>query len=166
MSNSTATSTKPVTHFLSIKDCSRDQLEQMFDLAYTLREQREQGIANDPILKGKTLIIESIRNGDPGVPQIWVCEYHNGGRGVLWRDLSRLTGCRDRGLEPAARDGPVRAGCACVPHGGRFDQRRHTHSECGAELPNSLAVRCRCSGSCLFLWGAFVLRDHSSHRSG
>lgn len=55
MSNPTATETKPVTHFLSIKDCSRDQLDQMFDLAYGLRGQREQGAANDPILKGKTL---------------------------------------------------------------------------------------------------------------
>jgi len=55
MSNPTATSTQPVTHFLSIKDCDRDQLDQMFDLAYKLREQREQGIANEPILKGKAL---------------------------------------------------------------------------------------------------------------
>ena len=55
MSNPTATSTKPITHFLSIKDCSRDQLEQMFDLAYKLRDERKQGVANEPILEGKTL---------------------------------------------------------------------------------------------------------------
>nr|MBX2852972.1 ornithine carbamoyltransferase [Phycisphaeraceae bacterium] len=55
MSNPTATETKPVTHFLSIKGCTRDQLEHMFDRAYELREQRGQGVANEPILKGKTL---------------------------------------------------------------------------------------------------------------
>ena len=55
MSNPTATTTESVTHFLTIKDCSRDQLDRMFDLAYTLRQQREQGVANEPILKGKTL---------------------------------------------------------------------------------------------------------------
>ena len=33
MSNTTATETKPVTHFLSIKDCSRDQLNRMIDRA-------------------------------------------------------------------------------------------------------------------------------------
>ncbi|MEM6507293.1 MAG: ornithine carbamoyltransferase [Planctomycetota bacterium] len=55
MSNTTATKTDPVAHFLSIKDCSRDQLDNMFDRAYDLRGQREQGIANAPALKGKTL---------------------------------------------------------------------------------------------------------------
>jgi len=55
MSNTTATETSPVTHFLTIKDCDRDQLDQMFNHAYRLREQRERGVANDPVLKGKTL---------------------------------------------------------------------------------------------------------------
>ena len=55
MSNPTATSTKPVTHFLAIKGCDRDQLDHMFDLAYKLRNEREQGIANEPILKDITL---------------------------------------------------------------------------------------------------------------
>ncbi len=55
MSNHTATKSEPVTHFLTIKDCSRDQLDRIFDFAYKLRGQREQGVINDPILKGKTL---------------------------------------------------------------------------------------------------------------
>ena len=55
MSNNTATQTEPVTHFLSIKDCERELLGRIFDLAYELRGQREQGITNEPILKGKTL---------------------------------------------------------------------------------------------------------------
>lgn len=55
MSNPTANPTQPLTHFLTIKACGRDQLDHMFDRAYALRAQREQGIANDPILKGKTL---------------------------------------------------------------------------------------------------------------
>jgi len=55
MSNNTATQTEPVTHFLSIKECDRAQLDQMFDLAYALREQRSNGVANEPVLKGKTL---------------------------------------------------------------------------------------------------------------
>lgn len=55
MSNTTATETEPVTHFLSIKGCDRDQLDHVFDLAYKLRSEREQGVANEPVLKGKTL---------------------------------------------------------------------------------------------------------------
>lgn len=47
--------TSNIAHFLSIKDCSRAQLDQMFEHAYALRDQRDKGVANDPILKGKTL---------------------------------------------------------------------------------------------------------------
>lgn len=53
--NPTVNETQPVTHFLSINDCSRDQLDDIFDRAYALRDQRERGVANDPILVGKTL---------------------------------------------------------------------------------------------------------------
>lgn len=55
MTNPTATQTEPVTHFLNIKDCSREMLTHLLDIAYELREQREAGIPNQPILKGKTL---------------------------------------------------------------------------------------------------------------
>lgn len=51
----TAKETTTVTHFLSIKDCSRDQLDRVFELAYKLRAEREQGVTHQSILKGKTL---------------------------------------------------------------------------------------------------------------
>lgn len=49
---------KPATqvqHFVSIRQTSKAQLEQMFDLAYKLRDQRNAGQPNEPILAGKTL---------------------------------------------------------------------------------------------------------------
>jgi len=42
-------------HFISIADCSCEALQQMLDAAERLREQREAGRANEPILAGLTL---------------------------------------------------------------------------------------------------------------
>jgi len=55
MNQPTAIKAEPVMHFLAIKDFARDELDRMFDLAYAFRAQREAGVANDPVLKGKTL---------------------------------------------------------------------------------------------------------------
>ena len=42
-------------HFISIGDSSVDELQHLFDVAISLRQQRTSGVANDPILAGKTL---------------------------------------------------------------------------------------------------------------
>ena len=42
-------------HFISIADCSVDELRHLFDVAISLRKQRLGGVANDPVLAGKTL---------------------------------------------------------------------------------------------------------------
>lgn len=42
-------------HFISIADCSVDELQHVFDVAISLRQQRRNAVANDPILAGKTL---------------------------------------------------------------------------------------------------------------
>lgn len=55
MSPDTATATTPVQHFVSIRGTTRPQLEQMFDLAYKFRDERNAGQPNEPILAGKTL---------------------------------------------------------------------------------------------------------------
>lgn len=50
--------TKPATevqHFVSIRQTSKTQIESMLDLAFKLRDQRNAGQPNEPILAGKTL---------------------------------------------------------------------------------------------------------------
>ena len=42
-------------HFISITDTTADHIQHIFDVAMRLREQRRQGVANEPILAGKTL---------------------------------------------------------------------------------------------------------------
>ena len=42
-------------HFVSIAQTPVDELMQVFDLAFELREQRQRGEANPPVLRGKTL---------------------------------------------------------------------------------------------------------------
>ena len=42
-------------HFISIADTTVEQLQQVFDTAFALRQQRQQGVANAPVLAGKTL---------------------------------------------------------------------------------------------------------------
>ncbi len=42
-------------HFLSIIESTRPQLDHLFDVAFSLRQERQQGQPNKPILAGKTL---------------------------------------------------------------------------------------------------------------
>lgn len=42
-------------HFLSIGPVTREQLDHAFDVAFRLRQQRQSGKRNDPVLAGKTL---------------------------------------------------------------------------------------------------------------
>lgn len=42
-------------HFIGITETSFDDLQRIFDAAFALRQQREQGKANEPVLAGKTL---------------------------------------------------------------------------------------------------------------
>ncbi|MFP4143783.1 MAG: ornithine carbamoyltransferase [Phycisphaeraceae bacterium] len=44
-----------MNHFLTITDASADELRHMLDVALELRNQRERGQANNPVLGGKTL---------------------------------------------------------------------------------------------------------------
>lgn len=46
-----------LNHFLSIQEVTRDQIDRIFDVAFVLRKQRESGLANDPVLAGKTLAL-------------------------------------------------------------------------------------------------------------
>ncbi|XAM00315.1 ornithine carbamoyltransferase [Phycisphaeraceae bacterium D3-23] len=50
----TTTSTA-IQHFLSIRETSQPDLERMFDLAFKLRDERNAGKPNAPVLQGKTL---------------------------------------------------------------------------------------------------------------
>lgn len=56
--NSMASSNRGVMKdFITIADCSRQQLDHIFDVAFALRAQRQQGRGNDPVLAGKTLAL-------------------------------------------------------------------------------------------------------------
>lgn len=44
-------------HFISIHETSASDINHVLDVAFKLREQRLAGIANDPVLKGKTLCV-------------------------------------------------------------------------------------------------------------
>lgn len=44
-----------MNHFVSIAQTPADELQEVFDLAFKLRDQRQRGVANEPILAGKTL---------------------------------------------------------------------------------------------------------------
>jgi len=47
--------TSSIEHFLSIRETAQPDLERMFDAAFALREERNAGQANAPVLAGKTL---------------------------------------------------------------------------------------------------------------
>lgn len=44
-----------MNHFISVSDTSLEDLQIIFDVSFRLREQRNEGRANEPILSGKTL---------------------------------------------------------------------------------------------------------------
>ena len=44
-------------HFISIHETSADDINHILDVAFQLREQRNNGKANPPVLAGKTLAV-------------------------------------------------------------------------------------------------------------
>src|SRR5947209_6652264 len=73
-------------HFISLADCSRDELRHLLDVARRLKKQHKMTGHNDPLLAGKTLAMVFEKPSLRTRVSFAVAMTHLGGEGLLLRN--------------------------------------------------------------------------------